>query len=200
MSLDASDRFGKHSDRIFIAALGLIQHRLVIHNVEAARRILARLDKRFLSFVHLVQFAINLGEAEIDIRVIRHQIGKLLVNLQRFRIVFFGKQGLPKTALVAGLAWVEFRGFPIGSFCFRQVLRLRVRVAKKIEQCGRRRLRGHAFEKGDSVSRFAFIQEQLRQLLDSRFVLGIAFQNSAQNLFRFVVLVLKTVKAGEPQG
>ena len=146
-----------------------------------------------------MQFAINLGEAEIDIRVIRHQIGKLLVNLQRFRIVFFGKQGLPKTALVAGLAWVEFRGFPICSFCFRQVLRLRVGVAKKIEQCRRRRLRGHAFEKGDSVSRFAFIKEQLRQLLDSCFVLGIAFQNSTQNLFRFVVLVLKTVKAGEPQ-
>ena len=80
-----------------------------------------------------MQFAINLRHAQIDVGVVGHQIGQLLIDLERLGIFFFGHQGLTETALVAQFRRIQLRGLAISRFGFGQIMRLRVSVAEQIE-------------------------------------------------------------------
>ena len=52
-------------------------------------------------------------------------------------------------------------------------MRLRVGIAQKIQQHRRRRMSGDSFQQRDRLSGFALVHQQLRQLLDGRFVFRI---------------------------
>ena len=196
----AGDCIGQDPDRIFVTPLRLVQHRLVVHYFQTARSVLACFQQILFRVIELVQLAINLRSAEIDIGVIRHQICKLLIDDQRFRILFLGHQRLAETPQVAELRWIEIGRALVGLFRFGEFSCLRVGIAEKVEQHGRRRVAGHSFEQGHRLGRFSFVEQELRQLLDRRLVVRVGFQDGAQNFLGFVVLVSQAVQAREPEG
>ncbi len=199
LGFDAGDGVGKHANGIFVAALRLVQHGFVVHDFETAGSVLAGFDEIVFGFVELMKLAVNLRHAEINVGVIRHQVGQFLVDGEGVGIFFFGHEGLAETALVAEFGGIKFGGFAIGDFRFRQVVRLRVSVAEKIEHRGRRRARGYFFEQRDGFGGFAFVEEQLGELLDGRLVVGIFLQHAAQDGFGFVVFVAQAIEAREPE-
>ena len=71
------------------------------------------------------------------------------------------------------LGGIHLYSFPVSPFRFREVVRLRVGIAEKIEQGWRRRTAGDAFEKQNGVRGFPFIEEKLRELLDGGLVLRV---------------------------
>ncbi len=124
----------------------MIQHGLVVHNLEVAGGVLARFEQAFFSAIKLVHFAVDLRDAEVDVGIVGHYVGELLINGQRLGELLFRHQRLTETALVAELGGIQLRGFAIGSFGLGQIFRLRIGVAEKIEQQRRRGAVGHAFE------------------------------------------------------
>ena len=135
-ALDAGDRVGEHANGVFIAALGLVQHGFVVHDFQTAGSVLAGLDQIVFGFIELMELAINLRHAQIDVGVIGHQLGQLLIDLQGVSIFFFGHERLAKAALVAQFGRIEFGGFAIGDFGFRQIVRLGVSVARRSSMAG----------------------------------------------------------------
>ena len=101
LPLDARHRIRQDADGVLVTPLRLVEHRFVVHHFQAARSVLPGLHEIFFGFIELMQLAVNLRDSQIDVRVVRHHIGKLLVNFQSFGEFFFGQQGLPQPALVA---------------------------------------------------------------------------------------------------
>ena len=54
LALDSRYGIGENANRIVVAALRFVQHSLVVHDLEAAWRILARLHQIFFGFVELM--------------------------------------------------------------------------------------------------------------------------------------------------
>jgi hypothetical protein len=180
--------------------LRLVQHGFVVHDFQAAWRVLAGSHKVLFGFIELVQFAVNLGDSQIDVGIVGHQIGKLFVDLQSFGIFFFGKEGLPQAALVAGLGRIEFRCLAVGVFRLGQVMGLGVRIAQKIQQDSRGRVCGDAFEQGHRFGGLTFVHKQLGQLLDGRLVFRIGVEDGFQDLLGLVVFILQAIEARQPEG
>ena len=134
LRLQAGDGIGEHANGIFITALRLVKHGLVVHDLEAAGRVLAGFQEILFRVIELVQFPINLRETQIDVGIVGHQVGKLLVNAERVGEFFFGEQRLAQSAHVAQLGGIQLRGFAVGAFRLRQIVCLRVGIAEKIEQ------------------------------------------------------------------
>src|SRR5579862_57692 len=199
LRFDFGDRLGEHANGIVETSLRLVEQGFVVHDVEAAGRILARLDEGVLGFVHLVQFAVNLAEAEIDIGVVGDQFGKTLIDGQGFWILLFGHEGLAEAALVADFARFEVGGFAIGFFGFGKVLGLGVRIAEQVEQCGRRGFGGDAFQQSNRFAGFAFVEKKLSELFEAGFVVGVVFQQAAKHFFCFFVLILQAIEARQPK-
>jgi len=57
--------------------------------------VLPGLDEIFFGFIELMQLAVNLRDSQINVRIVRHHIGKPRVNFQSFGEFFFRQQGLP---------------------------------------------------------------------------------------------------------
>ena len=199
LSLDARHGVRQDADGIFKAPLRLVQHGLVVHYFQATRCVLPRLYEILFCLIEPVQFAVNLGDSQIHVRIVRHHVRKLLVHLQRFGIFLFGQQGLPQPALVAHLRRIEFSGLAVGLFRFLQLMSLGVGIAQKIQQHGCRRMCGNSLEQRDRLGGLALVHQQLCQLLDRRFVFRIVLQDAPQNLFGLVVFVLQPVKTRQPQ-
>ena len=134
LPLDARGRVRQHADGIVIAALGLVQHRLVVHYFQVARCVLPRFHEILFGLIELVQLAVNLGDSQIHVRVVRGNIRKLLVDFQRLGIFFFGQQGLPQPPLVAQLRRIEFFGLAVSLFRLGQLMRLGASISQKIQE------------------------------------------------------------------
>src|SRR6266852_6632193 len=146
LALYARDGVGQNANGVVVAALGLIQHGLVVHNLEIAGGVLPRFEQAFFSAIELVHFAIDLRDAEVDVGIVGHYVSQLLINGQRLGELLFRHQRLTETTLVAELGGIQLRGFAIGLFGLGQIFRLRIGVTEKIEQQRRRGAVGHAFE------------------------------------------------------
>ena len=94
----------------------MVQHGLVIHDFEIAGGVLAGLEQAIFGAVELVHLAVNLRDAEVDVGIVRHHVGELLINGQGLGKFFFGHQGLAETALVAELGGIQFRGLAVSLF------------------------------------------------------------------------------------
>ncbi len=101
LPLYAGDRVGKDANGVVVTPLRLIEHGLVVHDFEAARSVLASFQKALFSAIELMHLAVDLRDAQINIGIIGHQVGKLLIDGEGIGILFLSHQGLAEPALVA---------------------------------------------------------------------------------------------------
>ena len=99
---------------------------------------------------------------------------------------------------MAHFARINLNRFAVRAFRFRQIFRLRVRIAQQIEQRRRRSFAGHALQQRHRVGGLSLVEQQLRQLLHARFVVRVTFQNSAEHSLRLLVPILQSVKPRQP--
>ena len=97
------------------------------------------------------------------------------------------------------LPGIQFRCLSVSLFGFREFVRLRIRIPQKVQQHRRWRMRGDSLEQRNGFRSFAFIHQQLRQLLHRRFISRVVLQNASQHLFGFIMLVLQPVEPRQPQ-
>ena len=197
--LYADDGVGEHADRVFVAALRFVQHRFVVHDFYVAGRVLAGLEQVLFGLIELVEFAVDLRDGEIVVGVVGHQVDQLLIDRQGVLIFFFGHQRLAESAQVIELRRIDFRCAAIGGFGFGEIFRLRVGVAEEIEKDGRGIVVRHVFEQRNGFGGFAFVEQKLRELFDGGLVFGVGFQDAAEDVFGFVVLVAEAIEAREPE-
>ena len=101
MALYACNGIGEDADGVIVAALGLVQHGLVVHDFEAAGSVLASLEEAFFGVIELMHLAVNLRDAEVDVGVIGHQVGDFLIDDERIGEFFLGHQCLSEPTLMA---------------------------------------------------------------------------------------------------
>src|SRR5208283_3289839 len=154
----------------------------------------------FLGFIELVEFAIDLGDAEIGVGIVGEHVGELFVGGEGFGIFFFGEQSLREAAEMGEFGGIEINGLAVGGFGFREVVNLGVGVAEVIVERGGRRSFDQAVEEVDGIFGFVLIEEELGELLDGGVVFRIVLEQAAKNVFGFIGFVVQAIEAREPDG
>src|SRR6202043_846752 len=140
------------------------------------------------------QLAVNLGQAEIVVRIFGIHFRETLILLERLRIFLFVQKCLRETPAVVDVAGLSFLGLAVGFFGIGEIVNLGVGISVEVPQAWRRSAVQDSFERGDGLLRFPFVEQELRQLLDGIFIFGFVGKQSAENAFRLVVLVLQAVE------
>ena len=86
---------------------------------------------------------------------------------------------------MSGFGRLQIGGFAIRGFGFREIVCLRVGIAKQIVECGRRRPRVHPFQETNRFAGFVLVEKKLRKQFESLIVVRIFVEQRAQNLLGF---------------
>src|SRR6185437_14479 len=148
-------------DRIVMAALSLVEHRLIVQDFEIAGCKLPGVLQRRAGIVVFSERGLDLPDAEIILILIRFSDRQLLVGRKRIRIFLLREKGFRQAFLMAGLIRISLYSLAIRLLGVRKILVLQIRAAEQIVYVGRCCIVGRTREKINRLVRFSPLQINL---------------------------------------